>query len=53
MFWNVEDVEGIGWYEGWYMGVVIIVIKEDLGTVNVIYVVEFFELYEVNVEELF
>lgn len=35
------------------MGVVIIVIKEDLGTVNVIYVVEFFELYEVNVEELF
>lgn len=52
MFWNAEDVEGTGWHEGWYMGVVTTVIKEDLGTANVTYVVEPSESYEVNVEEL-
>ena len=34
------------------MGVVTTVIKEDLGTANVTYVVEPSESYEVNVEEL-
>lgn len=52
VFWSVEEVKGIGWYEGWYMVVVEDVIDKDVGRVLIVYVVELLEVYKICVIEM-
>ena len=53
MFWTADNVKWTGWHEGWYMAVVNDPIDNDLGKVNITYVVKPSESYEDSVEEFF
>ena len=54
MFWIADNVKWTGWHQGWYMAVVNDPGKvNDLGKVNITYVVEPSESYEDSVEEFF